>query len=95
MNEDVRHEMLHVTLIHELCHIIAYRTTKERGHGTGWKMAMQLMGLPAERVYDNEDGTLPPWTEAMQQVVAEAKERLAAKNYDVNEYIPLEDGEQV
>lgn len=40
------------TVIHEICHFVAYRVFKHAGHGARWKLCMIAMGRPANRLGD-------------------------------------------
>ena len=42
------------TPAHEAAHLIAYRVFGDRGHGTGWKCIMHLLGQEASRCHSYE-----------------------------------------
>jgi ATP-dependent exoDNAse (exonuclease V) alpha subunit len=73
-NEAVKEEMLHTTLIHEVCHIIAGTFSHDYQHGTAWNMAMKLMGVPANKVYMGD--TLPPWMETYTLLASQTETEL-------------------
>lgn len=39
------------TIPHELAHIAAYRVFGDEGHGTGWKMTLQRVGIKTTRLH--------------------------------------------
>ncbi len=43
-------EQVHNTLLHELAHLVAWRRTRERGHGVAWRTACADLGIPNESV---------------------------------------------
>lgn len=71
------------TLVHEACHLIAGIVSRDFGHGSGWKMAMKLMGVVPTRMYEGDD--LPPWAETYMSIIEETKKKLAEKNADLSE----------
>lgn len=68
-------EMIGNALAHEVCHFVAHRYSRERGHDAGWIMAMKLMKQPPEQYYIGD--TLPNWANAFADIVAEVKAKLA------------------
>ncbi len=61
-------EMVDETVVHELAHLVAYNFSKDRGHNSGWRMAMKLLG---KEPYIFADG-MPSWTEGF-KAIAEGK----------------------
>lgn len=45
-------DLLHSTLPHEIAHLQAWATYKDRGHGRGWKHIMRQLGLEPERCHN-------------------------------------------
>lgn len=43
------YEHLKDTVIHEVCHVIAFAHFRDKGHGRGWKTAMRVCGLSPRR----------------------------------------------
>jgi predicted SprT family Zn-dependent metalloprotease len=44
-------------VIHEICHLIAYKKYKDRGHGKWWKFTMRNCGVEARRCHSiNREG---------------------------------------
>lgn len=76
----IREEMFSRTMIHEICHIVSYRYSYDRGHGSGWHMAMKLMGEIPDIVYN--DNTLPAWTNGFQEVMKQKMQELQNANAD-------------
>jgi hypothetical protein len=75
-NHAVAKEMLETTLLHEACHIIAYRYSKDKAHNEGWITAMKLMGAKPEKTYSGD--SLPPYVEVYRELAARHKEKMAA-----------------
>ena len=85
----VKEEMLVNTLKHEVAHIIEGVYSKGAGHGSGWRMTMQLLGLKPEVYYTGD--TLPNWADSYQEVI---KQLVKAKTgADEIEDEQLNDGE--
>lgn len=74
----IYNEMVHITTVHELCHLIEAKYAKGFGHGPGWIMAMKLMGVESKYVWTN-DNDLPDWTKSYQQVMAKKLAELDGK----------------
>ena len=80
-DEKIAHEMLHETLGHEVAHLVAWKYSHDRGHDSGWIMAMKLLGLvPAVTVTDT---TLPTWAQMYESFAKETMAELQAKGGDV------------
>lgn len=45
-------DLLHKTLTHEIAHLQAWATYRDRGHGAGWKRVMRQLGLKPERCHN-------------------------------------------
>lgn len=64
---EVVEQMLSETIIHEVCHCIAYKLFADRGHGAKWKFCMMRMGIDANRLYTQP---LPPWAEVKKELLS-------------------------
>ena len=78
---NIEHEMLVETMTHEIAHIVAWNFSKERGHGTGWIMAMKLLGAKPDVFL--EPGKLPSWTEGYKEFLELKRKELIGKNADL------------
>jgi ATP-dependent exoDNAse (exonuclease V) alpha subunit/predicted SprT family Zn-dependent metalloprotease len=87
----IKEEMLHTTLIHEICHIVAGTYSSDYQHGTAWNMAMQLMGLPPNQYYTGD--TLPPWMDSYQRLAEQKQQELAEQGGDTSEDYSSEEGD--
>ena len=65
-DKEVTDQILSETIIHEICHFVAWRLYKDSGHGTWWKFCMMRMGIDAARCYT---APLPPWAQVKQQLL--------------------------
>jgi len=74
-NPVIKEEMLGDTLDHEICHIVSWTYSTDRGHDSGWRMAMRLMGREPKQFYDHN--TLPAWTSSFAGIVESRKKQLA------------------
>jgi hypothetical protein len=90
-NNEIYELMFRTTLIHEICHHVAWIYSSDPQHGTAWDMAMKLMGIPAEATYSGD--TLPPWAETYQAIVADTRQKLVEQNADLSESNESEDGD--
>lgn len=72
-----REFLLENTLVHEACHHIAFRFSHETGHGSGWEMAMKLMGLAPDVYYTGD--ALPSWTNSFRQIAEDVRRELESK----------------
>lgn len=68
-NPDVYKEMIHDTVVHELCHFVSKRVFGESGHGGNWKYCMFRIGMKPERIYTGT--ALPPWATAKKDLLEE------------------------
>ncbi len=73
----IKDEMLGETLDHEICHLVAWKFAQDRGHDSGWRMAMKLMGREPKVFATSED--LPSWTKAYEGLMNEMKQELKDK----------------
>jgi predicted SprT family Zn-dependent metalloprotease len=81
-NETIAAEMLVETIGHEVAHFVAYNYSKDRGHDSGWRMAMKLLGLVPSVTADS----LPPFATAFQYLAEKKRRELAeTKNADVKD----------
>ena len=81
---EIMTEMTEETLIHEICHLVAWNFSQDRGHDSGWRMAMKLMGKPPA-VYADFAG-MPKWTSNYWQLMVQKQEDLKKeKNADTAE----------
>jgi len=69
----IKKEMLEDTIDHEMAHFIAHRFSGDKGHNTGWTMAMKLLGREANATCD----TLPGWCGAYADLLSKTKSKLA------------------
>lgn len=65
---EVLSHFMQETVPHEVCHHIAYRLFKDRGHGYWWKDCMRKMGLPANRISSKQ---MPAYFEAKEKRLQE------------------------
>lgn len=82
----VKDEMLGDTLDHEICHLVAWNYSKDRGHDSGWRMAMKLMGR-APNVYADETA-LPSWTASYKWLMEKKMAELRNKSADLADDLP-------
>jgi len=80
-NDKIKREMLVETMGHEIAHLVAWQYSKERGHESGWVMAMKLLGLTPDVTVT--DTTLPTWAQMYQTFATEIMAELQAKGADV------------
>ena len=85
--------MFITTMIHEICHIVAYRYSFDRGHSSGWYMAMKLMGEIPDIAYN--DNTLPDWTAGFQEILKKKMQELTNANADFIEDETSNDDEEI
>lgn len=79
----IKKEMFETTMKHEICHIVAYRYSYDRGHSSGWYMAMKLMGEVPNATYN--DNTLPVWTAGYQEVLKQKMQELTNADFTEDE----------
>lgn len=85
-DQEVLREMSEITLIHEICHLVSWNYAKDRGHGPGWKMAMKLMGLPPDRMYEGDE--LPPWMASKDELMRKHLESYKQEADDLGMVFP-------
>lgn len=85
-SEDLVNHMLDDTIVHEICHFVAYRVFKERGHGYYWKECMHRMGVPAFRICPE---AVPEYIKAKVELVDKKFEELRGQR----DITPKEEGE--
>lgn len=61
------------TIIHEVCHFVAYRIYKDAGHGEWWKYCMKKMAQTPDRLYTGT--ALPPWMQAKEGLLKQVCEQ--------------------
>lgn len=66
-DNEVVEQILSETIIHEVCHCVAYKLFQDRGHGAKWKFCMMRMGIDANRLYTSP---LPPWAEVKKELLS-------------------------
>lgn len=65
-NQEVRDAIQADTLVHEICHIIAFKLYGDRGHSIDWRRCMVRMGVLPSRLYTSP---LPPYLETKTQLL--------------------------
>lgn len=91
---EIMMEMTEETLIHEVCHLVAWNFSQDRGHDSGWRMAMKLMGKPPS-VYATFT-ELPAWAGKYKEMMMQKQEELkATKNADVADDFTATDTDEV
>lgn len=91
---EIMAEMTEETLIHEVCHLVAWNFSKDRGHDSGWRMAMKLMGK-APAVYADFAG-MPEWSKKYNELMIQKQNELkATKNADIADDFTATDTDEV
>lgn len=68
-DEQIKSEMLHATIVHELCHLIAAKKYKDHKHGPFWKLCMKRMGR--EVVSGRDPAKVPDWVDTKNSLLTE------------------------
>lgn len=71
------YQMTDEIVVHELCHLIAWNFSQDRGHDSGWRMAMKLMGKKPAQYADFS--AFPSWAEGYKAVAAGKLSELMGK----------------
>lgn len=85
-DKELYDHILDDTIVHEVCHFVAYRVYRERGHGYYWKLCMSKMGVPAFRICPLP---VPPYIQTKVDLVNKKFEELRGQR----DITPPEQGE--
>lgn len=92
-NSKIAHEILTETIGHEVSHLVAWNYSRDRGHDSGWRMAMQLLGLtPAISVTDT---TLPSWAQMWESYAQGIEKQMQLQGADTADDYVHNTGDEV